>query len=123
MKRELLQNVKVAPFTSGAVIDRGNFLSAIVAAAVATAGKMTITVTHSDAVDGPFEAATDARLAPDEGKIENGVVELTVEVGDNVNLDLDIVGCKQFIKVDVTGAAATNATYAYALGDPQYAPV
>ncbi|MEA4901861.1 hypothetical protein [Desulfitobacterium sp.] len=123
MKRELMENVKVAPYTSGAAIDRQNFLSAIVAAEVTAAGKLTLTVTHSDTEGGPFTAVADTHIAPSEGKTTDGVVELTVAAGDKVNLDLDLVGCKKYIKVTASGAAASGATYAYALGDAQYAPV
>lgn len=38
-----------------------------------------------------------------------------------VNFDIDLVGCKRYIKINVTGP--TTATYAVALGDPVEAPV
>lgn len=123
MKRELMQNVKVAPYTSGAAIDRQNFLSGIVAVKVATAGALTLTVTHCDTEGGAYEAVKDSFIAPTEGAVTNGAVALTVKVGDKVNLDLDLVGCKRYIKVTASGAAAADATYATALGDAQNTPV
>ena len=75
MKRELIQNVKVTPYTSEDAIDRDGFLSAAL-----------------------------------------------------VNFDLDLVGCKQFIKIKVevvcTGgsSASCTATAALVLGDKAYTP-
>ena len=48
MKRELLQNVKVQPYTSGDALDRTGFLSGVIGAVIGTAGGLTLTVTHSD---------------------------------------------------------------------------
>ena len=122
MKRELLDNVKVAPYTSGAAIDRQNFLSAILAATVTVAGVLTLTITHSDD-NAAFEPITDTRISPETGTITGGVINLNVEAGEIVNVDLDLLGCKQYVKVTVSGAAAAGATFAYALGDPADAPV
>jgi len=125
MKRALLQNVKVSPYTGGAAIDKNNFLSAIFAASVTTAGALTLTVTHCDTASGAFTPAADTRLEANvKGtKTTNGVISLTVTANSLVNVDIDLVGCKQFVKIAASGAAATGATFAYALGDPAYAPV
>lgn len=123
MKRELFQNVLVSPYTSGDTIERQNFLSCVFGAAVTAAGKLTLTVTHSD--DGStFEAATDMRLeANDKGTFTTGgVINVDVEAGDTVNVDIDLVGSKQYIAIAVSGAAAAGATIAYVLGDLRYAP-
>ena len=48
MKRELIQNVKVQPYTSGAALDRTGFLSGVIGAVIGTAGALTLTITHSD---------------------------------------------------------------------------
>ena len=85
MKRALIQNVKVMPYTLETAIDREGYLSAILAASV-TAG-------------------TSAK----------------VSATALVNFDIDLVGCKRYIKINVTGP--TTATYAVALGDPVEAPV
>ena len=126
MKRAIFENVLVTPYTAGAVIDRSNFLSAIAAASVTAAGDLTLTVTHCDTADGTFVPANDMRLeANDRGTFtEDGVI--TVEglaANDLANVDIDLVGSKQFIKIAFSGSAAAGAAYAYALGDAQYAPV
>ena len=48
MKRELIQNVKVQPYTSGAALDRTGFLSGVIGAVIGTAGSLTLSITHSD---------------------------------------------------------------------------
>jgi len=125
MKRAIFQNIKTVPYESGDVIDRANYLSLIFAAAIVTAGKLTLTVTHSD--DGAtFTPAKDTRLeANDSGTVTTGgVISIdAVGAGDLINVDIDLVGCKQFVKIAVSGTAEEDATYAYTLGDAQYAPV
>jgi hypothetical protein len=126
MKRALFQNVKVAPYASGGVIDHNNFLSLILAAQIATAGTLTLTVTHADAPDGTFIPAPDMRLeANDRGTFTtNGVITIDpVNVGDLVNVDIDLVGSKQYLQIAISGSAAVDAVFAYAIGDAQYAPV
>jgi len=126
MKRALFQNVRVAPYDSGEVIDRDNFLSATFAAQVAIPGDLTLTITHCDTEDGDFEPAADMRLEPnDKGTFTtDGVITIgPLDTGELANIDLDLVGCKQFIKIDVSGVASDDAFYAYVLGDAQYAPV
>ena len=60
MKRELIQNVKVQPYTSGAALDRTGFLSGVIGAVIGTAGALTLTITHSDD-NSSYEAVTDKR--------------------------------------------------------------
>ena len=62
MKRELIQNVKAIPYTSGEAIDRAGFLSAVCAVKAAAAGNMKVAVTHADTSTGTFEAVPDACL-------------------------------------------------------------
>lgn len=119
MKRELIQNVKVQPYTSGDAIERNGFFSAIIGAKVTADGDLTIAVTHSDAADGTFEAVTDERVFPEQ-KTENG--KLTVKdckADDIVNIDIDLLGLKGFVKIAVTGASSL----AVALGDSAVQPV
>lgn len=117
MKRELIENVKVQPYTSAAVIDRAGFLSAIFAAKTSAAGTVTIALSHCDTSDGAFTDVDDDFAI----RGDNGV---TAASGDLVNIDLDLVGCKRFIKITVSSASgAATATYALALGDPAVAPV
>ena len=126
MKRELIQNVKAIPYTSGAVIDRAGFLSAVVAVSALAAGNVKLEVTHADASDGIFEAVTDDRLVavgPAEAK--------DLKANDIANFDLDLVGCRPFIKITLSGTAATSgsgdsaktAACAVVLGDSAVQPV
>lgn len=122
MKRELLQNVKVQPITADTVIDRAGFLSGIVGAVIGTAGELTLTITHSD--DGTtFDAVTDKLVFP-EKQTEGGTFTTeTVAKDDVVNIDIDFVGLKKFVKIAASGAAATSTTLAIALGDKNVQPV
>lgn len=119
MKRELLHNVKVQPYTSGDVVERTGFLSAVVGAAVSAAGALTLKIEHSD--DGTtFEEVTD-KLVFVEKPTEGG--EFTteeLEADTVVNIDIDLVGLKNFIKITASGA---TATLAIVLGDNGVQPV
>lgn len=122
MKRELLQNVKVAPYTSGGVIDRKGFLSLVFSAIAAAAGVITLTITHSD--DGKnFETVKDERVFPEKPTKDGGFTTDTLAANDVVNIDVDLIGLKDFVKIEVTGAAAKDASFAYALGDSATQPV
>lgn len=117
MKRELIQNTRVIPCSSGDVIDREGMLSAVFAANVTAGTKVAIAVTHCDTKDGTFTNVTDPIVVMGADAIE-------VSAPQVVNFDLDLIGCKQFIKVTatLTGTGAA-ATYAIALGDAAKAPV
>lgn len=122
MKRALLQNVKVQPYTSGAVIDKTRFLSAILGAVIGTAGTLTITATHSD--DGTtFEPVTDKLVFPEKATTGGVFTTDTLEIGDIINIDVDFAGLKNFVKLTVSGAAAGSTTLALALGDKSEQPV
>lgn len=122
MKRELLQNVKVQPITADTVIDRTGFLSGIVGAVIGTAGELTLTITHSDD-DTAFDAVTDKLVFP-EKQTEGGTFTTeTVAKDDVVNIDIDFVGLKKFVKIAASGTAATSTTLAIALGDKNVQPV
>lgn len=122
MKRELIQNTKVQPYTSGDAVERTGFLSGIIGAVIGTAGALTVTVSHSD--DGTtFEAVTDALVFP-EKQTEGGVFTIdALAAKDIVNIDVDLVGLKNFVKFEASGAAATGTTLAIALGDKNVQPV
>ena len=106
MKRELLENVKVQPYTSGDAIDREGYLSAVLGvslgAATGTPTGITVKVTFTEADPAGSELH---------------------------NIDIDLVGCKQFIKatvaVECTGGTSPSctATCAIALGDKNVQPV
>lgn len=126
MKRNLVQNVKAIPYTSGDVIDRTGFLSAVVAVSALAAGSVKMEVTHADTATGTFETVKDERL------VMGGANEVKdLKAGDIANFDLDLLGCKNFIKVAMSGdAAATGsgdsaktASCAVVLGDHNTQPV
>lgn len=137
MKRALIQNVKVTPYTSEDVIDREGFLSAVLGVLVGTpTGTPTgmavkLTVTESDEEAGSYTPAADKLIPIDKALDANGAISLDTDAaGDTlVNIDLDLVGCKQFVKIKYemvcTGGTtpSCNATAALALGDASEVPV
>lgn len=122
MKRELIQNTKVQPYTSGDAIERTGFISGVIGAVIGTAGALTVTVAHSD--DGTtFDDVTDVLVFP-EKQTEGGVFTTdALATGDIVNIDVDLVGLKNFVKFTASGAAASGTTLAVALGDKNVQPV
>ena len=114
MKRELLKNVKVMPYTPETAIDREGFFSAILAASVTAGTTAKVSVTHCDTESGSYEEVTDTQLVL-------GPDEVSFTATALVNFDLDLSACKRYIKIKVTGP--TTATYAVALGDPACMPV
>lgn len=114
MKRALIQNVKVMPYTLETAIDREGYLSAILAASVTAGTSAKVSVTHCDTENGSYEAVPDDFIVV--GKDEASFTATAL-----VNFDIDLVGCKRYIKINVT--SPTTATYAVALGDPVEAPV
>lgn len=137
MRRELPQNVKVQPYTGADVIDRCGFLSGILAVKVGTptgsptALAVKVTLTESDTQDGTYAAVADKKVIIDKALDDNGSVsvETAASGGGLVNFDLDLNGCRRFIKAAVevvcTGgtSAACTATAALALGDSAVQPV
>lgn len=122
MKRTLLQNVKVQPYASGDVINRKGFLSAIIAATIATAGALTITITHSD--DGTtFVPVTDKKVFPETDTTGGALTTEALEKDAIINVDIDLLGLKNFVKITASGTAATDTTFAVALGDSDAQPV
>lgn len=123
MKRELIQNTKVLPYTSGDAIDKAGFLSGVIGAVIGTEGALTLTVTHCDIADGTFVAVTDKQLFPEKQTTGGVFTTDTLKAGNVVNIDIDLLGLKDFIKVTASGAAATGTTLAIALGDSHVQPV
>ncbi len=122
MKRSLLQNIKVQPYTSGAVIERRGFLSAVVAAVIGTAGTLTLTITHSD--DGvTFVPVTDTNVFSETLTIDGVLTTDALEKDAIVNIDVDLVGLKEYVKITASGDAAAGTTLAIALGDGDAQPV
>ena len=144
MKRELIQNVKVTPYTSEDAIDRDGFLSAVLGVLVGTpTGSHTglavkLTVTECDTKSGSYTPAADKLIPVDKALDADGSISLDADGSISldtdaagralVNFDLDLVGCKQFIKIKVevvcTGgsSASCTATAALVLGDKAYTP-
>ena len=137
MKRELLENVKVQPYTSVDAIDREGYLSAVLGvslgAATGTPTGITVKVTFTecDTESGSYTPVADKLVVP--GKTTDGTGAVTIEAdpaGSELhNIDIDLVGCKQFIKatvaVECTGGSTPSctATCAIALGDKNVQPV
>lgn len=114
MKRALLENVKVIPYTLGTAIDRDGFLSAIVAANITAGDSAGIEVTHCDEESGSYVAVPDDFVVLGEKNVSVSGAAL-------VQFYLDLVGCKRYIKVNITGPS--TAVYAVALGDAREVPV
>lgn len=117
MKRELLQNVRVQPLTSGSAIERTGFLSAVVGAVIGTDGALTLTITHCDTSNGTFETVKDELVFPEKKTKDGAYTTDTLAKDDVVNIDIDLAGLKDFVKITVSGAAATGTTLAVVLGD------
>lgn len=141
MKRELLENVKVQPYTSGDAIDREGYLSAVLGvslgAATGTPTGITVKVTFTecDTESGSYTPVADKLVVPGKTTDDTGAVTIEADpAGSELhNIDIDLVGCKQFIKatvaVECTGGStggstpSCTATCAIALGDKNVQPV
>ena len=137
MKRELLENVKVQPYTSGDAIDREGYLSAVlgVSLGAATGAPTGITVkvtfTECDTEGGSYTPVADKLVVPGKTTDDTGAVTIEADpAGSELhNIDIALVGCKQFIKatvaVECTGGTSLSctATCAIALGDKNVQPV
>ena len=120
MKRNLIQNALVIPLDleKNDAIDRAGFLSAVVGVKPNGSGELTLKVTHADTKEGEFVDVPDTKLFVNGGKVD------TVADGDLVQFDLDLVGCKKFIKVALDGdGKGESPTAAIVLGDATTAPV
>ena len=137
MKRELLENVKVQPYTSGDAIDREGYLSAVLGvslgAATGTPTGITVKVTFTecDTEGGSYTPGSDKLVVPGKTTDDTGAVTIEADpAGSELHsIDIDLVGCKQFIKatvaVECTGGSTSSctATCAIALGDKNVQPV
>ena len=128
MKRNLFQNVLVMPYKTGDVIDRNGYLSAVVGAVVSSGGSMSVIVEHSE--DGEnFVPVADERVFPEQ-QTEGGKFTFKEPVGAEdedgpvdttgvVNVEVDLLGLKQFVKLTVEG----SDSLAVVLGDSSVQPV
>lgn len=122
MKRSLFDTVSVLPFTSGSAFERTGYESAILAVTVAGGAKATVKVEHADDIDGDFVAVNDTRLFVDnpvDQSTGEAIIENEAEAEAVANLDIDLIGCKAFVKITVAGGTAG----ALALGDATNHPV
>ena len=121
MKRALFDTVTVLPFASGSVVERMGYESAVLAVTVTTQDKATVKVEHCDTADGKFTAVKDSRLFIDNPVDKDGkaIIANETEAEAVANLDIDLIGCKQFVKITVEGGTAG----ALALGDATDNPV
>ncbi|MDE7331215.1 MAG: hypothetical protein K2O16_03090 [Lachnospiraceae bacterium] len=129
MRRALLENNRV--IINPGIVDRHMFLSAIFAikAAEETAEETAVGIKfeHCDTEDGEFEVVTDtelcldARIDPKTGTLP----DIAVKGGEDVNIDLDLIGCKRFIKITVSidGTDSSSVQTAIVLGDSSEVPV
>lgn len=115
MKRALFDTIAVLPFASGSVTARLGYESAVLAVTVAAGTTATVQVEHSDTEDGTFEKVTDSRLFVDNkvDKDGNALIVNDAEADAVANLNIDLIGCKEYVKITVTGGEAG----ALALGD------
>ena len=136
MKRALIQSVKVTPYTSEDAINREGFLSGILAVKVGSpSGSPTglavkLTITESDQQSTGFAPVKDKLVCVGNAPLDDaGVISASTaaEGGELVNFDLDLVGLKQYVKVEVTctggSSPSCTATAALALGDASEVPV
>lgn len=137
MKRELLENVKVQPYTSGDAIDREGYLSAVLGVSLgADTGTPTgitvkVTFTECDTESGSYTPVADKLIVPGKTTDDTGAVTIEADpAGSELhNIDIDLVGCKQFIKATVAvectdgSSPSCTATCAIALGDKNVQPV
>lgn len=137
MKRELLENVKVQPYTSSIAIDREGYLSAVLGVSLGAASgtptgiTVKVTFTECDTESGSYTPVADKLVVPGKTTDDTGAVTIEADPAGRElhNIDIDLVGCKQFIKatvaVECTGGNSPScaATCAIALGDKNAQPV
>lgn len=121
MKKALFDTVAVLPYTSASVLDRLGYESAVLAVTVKTSQTATVKIEHCDTAAGTFEAVPDSRVFVDNPVDTNGQASLKNEDAADIvaNLDIDLIGCKRYIKMTVTNGTAG----AVALGDATDYPV
>lgn len=119
MKRELIQNVQLIPLGENEAIDCSGYLSAVVAIKPKGSGALTIKVTHADEKTGNYTEV------PDTGLFVNGTNKVdNVTESDLVTFDLDLIGCKRFVKITFEGdGKGESPAAAVVLGDAANTPV
>lgn len=136
MKRELFDNVVVRVGAIGVAVDRKGFLSAVIAASIGevsgspSEAKLSVKVEHSDTADGVFINVEDTMINPEHVSHGGILKEVIVQSEDMLQMNLDLIGCKRYIKITPTitftggtSPSAESAAYALVLGDPIDSPV
>lgn len=143
MKRELFEGVAVIPeavaSVSGQVagalpdgdsklIDRQGFLSAVLGVAIGdVTGTPKATMISVDILTGDLDDGSD--LKPLDDAFAVPLKGGTAQPNELHNIDIDLLGCKRYIKVvpkiafDGGSAPALDASFALALGDKDFQPV
>ncbi len=122
MKRTLFDTVKIVPYdATAAALDRRGYESAVLALSVEAGKTAAVTVTTCDTETGTFVAVEDSRIFIDNPVNSSKAAAIKNEGTEAVvaNLDIDLIGCKQFIKITVTD----GTPFAVALGDATDYPV
>lgn len=121
MKRNLFDTVKIVPLASGDVVERKGYESAVLALNIATGKTAVVNVQTCDTEDGTFVAVEDSRIFIDNpvNASGNATIENSGTSAIVGNLDIDLIGCKQYIKITVTD----GTPFALALGDAIDCPV
>lgn len=121
MKRALFDTVTVLPYSNGSIVDRSGYESAILAVNVSASKQATVRIETCDTAEGVFEPVKDSRVFLDDPVNELGeaVIPNEAEADAVANLDIDLIGCKAFIRLTVSNGTAG----ALALGDAAECPV
>lgn len=122
MKRALFDTVKIVSYdATAAALDRRGYESAVLALSIAAGQTAVVSVTTCDTEGGTFAAVEDKRIFIDNPVNSSGAATIANE-GDAAvvaNLDIDLIGCKRFVKIAVT----EGTPFAVALGDATDYPV
>ena len=103
MKRALLENHKV--LINPGIIDRQKFLSAVFAlrpeGTIAEGTSINIKFEHCDTEEGEFEPVTDSEICLSSRiDVKTGTLaNVKINTDEDINIDLDLIGCKQFIRI------------------------
>ncbi len=136
MKRELFRSVVVIPAVEEKAVDREGFLSGILSYSAGTFSgdpdsvSLSLSLEHADTADGEFTAVSDTMLNPEQASEKGGIPDMEISSGEARQVQLDLLGCKRFIKITPsvsfkggTSPAATGASCVLVLGDPVDSPV
>ena len=119
MKRTLFEQIKVLPYEAGYSIERNGCLSAVLGIECSEATgtpTMTVALSHCDTEDGVFDGVPDTRALLFQQPV-------ALAEGGVYNLNIDMLGCKRFVKITPTIIGTATCVYALAVGDGDHHPV